>query len=194
MAPKPVQKPHPPIWIGGGHPDAITPRRDRSPTAGWARAARASPNSRRSGPDPARGAREGAARPGHVSDLEARVHVRARAADVARAELNRWFTEVYHNPTGADASGVHGTPEQVRERLEELVGAWARTTCCSTRSAGTPSKWRRWPRSLDSLRGPGKRSGATPLRAAAPPGPARGSRAGPAGEPAGRPRPEIPDR
>ena len=23
MAPKPVQKPHPPIWLGGGHPDAI---------------------------------------------------------------------------------------------------------------------------------------------------------------------------
>jgi alkanesulfonate monooxygenase SsuD/methylene tetrahydromethanopterin reductase-like flavin-dependent oxidoreductase (luciferase family) len=42
-------------------------------------------------------------------------------ADVAYAELDRWFTTVYHNPKGAEASGVHGTPEQVRERLEQLV-------------------------------------------------------------------------
>jgi len=46
------------------------------------------------------------------------VHERA---DVARAECHHWFTTVYHNPNGADASGVHGTPEQVRARLEELV-------------------------------------------------------------------------
>jgi alkanesulfonate monooxygenase SsuD/methylene tetrahydromethanopterin reductase-like flavin-dependent oxidoreductase (luciferase family) len=43
----------------------------------------------------------------------------------ARAELNRWFTEVYHNPAGTDASGIHGTPEQVAERLEELVASGA---------------------------------------------------------------------
>ena len=45
--------------------------------------------------------------------------------EVARAELNRWFTEVYRNPPGTDASGIHGTPEQVRERLEELVAMGA---------------------------------------------------------------------
>ena len=45
--------------------------------------------------------------------------------EVARAELHRWFTVVYRNPEGTDASGIHGTPEQVRERLEELVAAGA---------------------------------------------------------------------
>jgi alkanesulfonate monooxygenase SsuD/methylene tetrahydromethanopterin reductase-like flavin-dependent oxidoreductase (luciferase family) len=45
--------------------------------------------------------------------------------EVARAELHRWFTEVYHNPAGTDASGLHGTPEQVRERLEEIVAMGA---------------------------------------------------------------------
>jgi len=45
--------------------------------------------------------------------------------EVARTELHRWFTEVYHNPEGTDASGIHGTPEQVRERLEELVAMGA---------------------------------------------------------------------
>jgi alkanesulfonate monooxygenase SsuD/methylene tetrahydromethanopterin reductase-like flavin-dependent oxidoreductase (luciferase family) len=50
------------------------------------------------------------------------VHERA---DVARVELLRWFTEVYHNPPGTDACGIHGTPEQVREQLEELASKGA---------------------------------------------------------------------
>ena len=50
------------------------------------------------------------------------VHERA---DQARAELHHWFTTVYHNPNGAEACGVYGTPEQVRERLEELIAAGA---------------------------------------------------------------------
>src|SRR5258705_13326193 len=40
--------------------------------------------------------------------------------DAARAELHRWFSVVYHNPDGTDASGVHGTPAQVKERLEPM--------------------------------------------------------------------------
>ena len=32
---------------------------------------------------------------------------------------------MYHNPAGTDASGIHGTPEQVRERLEEMVAMGA---------------------------------------------------------------------
>ena len=39
----------------------------------------------------------------------------------ARAEVDRWFTEVYHNPAQTDANGVYGTPEQVREHLEALI-------------------------------------------------------------------------
>jgi alkanesulfonate monooxygenase SsuD/methylene tetrahydromethanopterin reductase-like flavin-dependent oxidoreductase (luciferase family) len=43
----------------------------------------------------------------------------------ARRQLDRWFSGVYHNPPGTDASGIHGTPEQVRERLEEVVAMGA---------------------------------------------------------------------
>jgi alkanesulfonate monooxygenase SsuD/methylene tetrahydromethanopterin reductase-like flavin-dependent oxidoreductase (luciferase family) len=45
--------------------------------------------------------------------------------EVARAELHRWYTEVYHNPAGTDTSGIHGTPEQVRARLEEMIAMGA---------------------------------------------------------------------
>ena len=45
--------------------------------------------------------------------------------DVARAELDRWLSIVYRRPSGAAATEVHGTPEQVREQLEALVDAGA---------------------------------------------------------------------
>ena len=51
-------------------------------------------------------------------------------ADQAREELNRWSRVVYRSPAGTDASGIHGTPEQVRERLEALVAACPNPTCC----------------------------------------------------------------
>jgi hypothetical protein len=45
--------------------------------------------------------------------------------DVAQAELHRWFSVVYRNPDGTDASGIHGPPAKVRERLEALVAMGA---------------------------------------------------------------------
>ena len=41
--------------------------------------------------------------------------------DVARAELNHWFNTIYHKPEAAEGSGLYGTPEQLRARIEELV-------------------------------------------------------------------------
>ncbi|MGE5269829.1 MAG: hypothetical protein ACM3JG_09190, partial [Thiohalocapsa sp.] len=45
--------------------------------------------------------------------------------EVAKRELLRWFTEVYHNPPGIDICGIYGTPEEVHERLEEIVAMGA---------------------------------------------------------------------
>jgi alkanesulfonate monooxygenase SsuD/methylene tetrahydromethanopterin reductase-like flavin-dependent oxidoreductase (luciferase family) len=119
-----VQKPHPPIWFGGDHPDAV--RRAAGLGDGWmgsggsskAVFARSVPILRaeleKLGRDPA------------TFPISKRVFMSVHErADVARAELHRWFTTVYHNPDGTDASGVHGTPAHVRERLEELVAAGA---------------------------------------------------------------------
>ena len=120
MSPKPVQQPHPPIWFGGGHPDAL--RRAAVMGDAWMGAggssnadfARAIPQLREH--------LEKARRDPKTFPISKRVFLSVHErADVARTELNRWFTVVYRNPAGTDACGVHGTPEQVRERLEELV-------------------------------------------------------------------------
>jgi len=50
------------------------------------------------------------------------VHERA---DVARAELQRWFTTVYQRTEGIDALGLHGTPEQLRAGIEEMLATGA---------------------------------------------------------------------
>ncbi len=120
---KPVQKPLP-LWMGVGHPDAV--RRAASLADGWmgsggssiAEFARSVPLLRealeRAGRDPAQ------------YPISKRVFMAVdERPEVARAELHRWFTEVYHNPPGTDASGIHGTPEQVREKLGELVAMGA---------------------------------------------------------------------
>ncbi|HEX5320678.1 MAG TPA: LLM class flavin-dependent oxidoreductase [Stellaceae bacterium] len=124
MQPKPVQKPHLPLWMGVGHPNAI--RRTAELADGWmGSGGSAIAEFQRSVPIlkealAARG-RDPAAFP-----ISKRIFM---AVDdnpaMARRELNRWFTEVYHNPPGTDASGIHGTPEQVRARLEEVVAMGA---------------------------------------------------------------------
>jgi len=123
MAPKPVQKPLP-IWMGVGHPDAV--RRAARLADGWmgsggsriADFARSVPILKealeKAGRDPAK------------FPISKRVFmaVDERPA-AARADLLRWFTDVYRNPPGVDICGIHGTPEQVRERLEEMVAMGA---------------------------------------------------------------------
>src|SRR5665213_3680621 len=120
MQPKPVQKPHLPLWMGVGHPNAI--RRTAELADGWMGAGGSSiAEFGRSVPI----LKEALAARGRDPEnfpISKRIFM---AVDddpaVARRELDRWFTDVYHNPSGTDASGIHGTPEQVRERLEEVV-------------------------------------------------------------------------
>jgi probable F420-dependent oxidoreductase len=124
MRPKPVQKPHLPLWMGVGHPDAV--RRTAALADGWMGSGGSSiAEFQRSVPI----LKEALAARGRDPEnfpISKRIFM---AVDdnpaVARRELNRWFTDVYHNPAGTDASGIHGTPEQVRARLEEIVAMGA---------------------------------------------------------------------
>ena len=121
MSPRPVQKPHPPIWFGGGHPDAL--RRAAQMGDAWMGAGGSSNADFARAVPLLRAHLEKARRDPKTFPISKRVFLSVHErADAARTELNRWFTVVYRNPAGTDACGVHGTPEQVRERLEELAG------------------------------------------------------------------------
>jgi probable F420-dependent oxidoreductase len=120
---KPVQSP-PPIWIGGHHPDAL--RRTARLADGWMGAG----GSTRAGfaecVPSLRTALEAAGRDPASFPISKRVFMSVHErADVAQTEVHRWYSEVYHNPAGTTTSGVFGTPEQVREQLEELVAIGA---------------------------------------------------------------------
>jgi probable F420-dependent oxidoreductase len=124
MAPKPVQKPHPPIWLGGTHPDAV--RRAAAIADGWMGSGGSSTASFSRSVPLLRAALEKAGRDPAAFPISKRVFLSVHERpEVARAEVHRWFSEVYHNPEGTDASGLHGTPAQVRERLETLVAMGA---------------------------------------------------------------------
>ena len=120
MAPKPVQKPRPPIWMGVGHPDAL--RRTATIADGWMGSGGSSNAAFMRSVPMLQDALAKAGRDPATFPISKRVFLSVHERpEVARAELHRWFTVVYRNPEGTDAPGIHGTPEQVRERLEELV-------------------------------------------------------------------------
>jgi probable F420-dependent oxidoreductase len=120
---KPVQQPLP-LWMGVGHPDAV--RRAASLADGWMGSGGSSIAEFARSVPLLREALERAGRDPEHYPISKRVFMAVdERPEVARAELNRWFTEVYHNPPGTDASGIHGTPEQVREKLAELIAMGA---------------------------------------------------------------------
>ena len=123
MSPKPVQKPMP-IWMGVGHPNAV--RRSARLADGWMGSGGSSIAAFSRSVPILQAALEEAGRDPASFPISKRVFMAVdERPEMARAELHRWFTEVYHNPEGTDASGIYGTPEQVRERLEEMVAMGA---------------------------------------------------------------------
>jgi probable F420-dependent oxidoreductase len=123
MSPKPVQKPLP-IWMGVGHPNAV--RRAASMADGWMGSGGSSIAEFGRSVPILREALEKAGRDPAAFPISKRIFMAVdERPEVARAELHRWFTEVYHNPAGTDASGIHGTPEQVREKLEAVIAMGA---------------------------------------------------------------------
>jgi probable F420-dependent oxidoreductase len=124
MAPKPVQKPHLPIWMGVGHPDAV--RRAARLADGWMGSGGSRIADFAASVPILREALEKAGRDAAKFPISKRVFMAVdERPEAARADLLRWFTDVYRNPPGVDICGIHGTPEQVRERLEEMVAMGA---------------------------------------------------------------------
>jgi probable F420-dependent oxidoreductase len=123
MSPRPVQKPLP-LWMGVGHPNAV--RRAAELADGWMGSGGSSIKQFAESVPILKQALAARGRDPENFPISKRIFM---AVDenpaVARRELDRWFTDVYHNPPGTDFSGIHGTPEQVRARLEEVVAMGA---------------------------------------------------------------------
>jgi probable F420-dependent oxidoreductase len=121
---RPVQQPHPPIWLGGHHPAAI--RRATVLADGWMGAGGSTIAAFGQAVPLLRAALAETGRDPASFAISKRVFLSVHERpEVARAEVHRWFSEVYHNPTGATTAGLSGTPEQVREQLEALAGLGA---------------------------------------------------------------------
>jgi alkanesulfonate monooxygenase SsuD/methylene tetrahydromethanopterin reductase-like flavin-dependent oxidoreductase (luciferase family) len=113
-----------PIWMGVGHPDAI--RRAGTLADGWMGAGGSTTQEFSRSVPLLKQALEQAGRDPAVFPISKRIFIAVDDnPEKARSELHRWYTEVYHNPEGTDTSGVHGTREQVRERLESMIGMGA---------------------------------------------------------------------
>jgi probable F420-dependent oxidoreductase len=121
---KPVHKPHPPIWLGGGHPDSLA--RAAQVGDGWMGAGGSSTAEFGRSVPLLRAALENAGRDPARYPISKRVFLSVHdKPEVARAEVDRWYREVYHNPKGVETAGVHGTPAQVAEQLEALIAMGA---------------------------------------------------------------------
>jgi probable F420-dependent oxidoreductase len=120
----PAQRPHPPIWMGGAHPDAI--QRAATLSDGWMGGGGSSNRSFEQSVPVLRAALEEAGRDPARFPISKRVflsvHEEPRAA---RLELDRWFAGIYGYPSGTKEAGVYGTPAQVGEQLAELVAMGA---------------------------------------------------------------------
>jgi alkanesulfonate monooxygenase SsuD/methylene tetrahydromethanopterin reductase-like flavin-dependent oxidoreductase (luciferase family) len=124
MWPKPVQKPRPPIWMGVGHPDAV--RRTARLADGWMGSGGSRIADFKASVPILKEALAANGRDATNFPISKRIFMAVDENPAkARAQLARWFDDVYFNPPGTDLCGIHGTPEQVREKLEEMVGMGA---------------------------------------------------------------------
>jgi probable F420-dependent oxidoreductase len=121
---RPLQRPHPPIWVGSHHPAAIG--RAAAIADGWMGAGGSSSASLAETVPLLHAALEDAGRDPAAFPISKRVFMSVHErSKVARSEVDRWFSDVYHSPAATDQCGVFGTPEQVRGQLEALAATGA---------------------------------------------------------------------
>ena len=124
MEPKPVQKPHPPIWFGGRHPDAL--RRAVRHGDGWMGAGSSTTATFLECVQQLNTFLEEAERDPATFPISKRVYL-AVDDNEKRAEerITTWFDNRYHNaPLGAEVS-VWGSAAQCAEKLAEIVDGGA---------------------------------------------------------------------
>jgi probable F420-dependent oxidoreductase len=122
--PKPVQKPHPPLWFGAREPAAL--RRAVRLGDGWMGAGTSSSADFKAQAQAIRGFLDEAKRDPATFTISKRVYL-AIDHNKARAEerLRHWFGIRYRNAEMAARVAVWGSANECRDRLVEIVSAGA---------------------------------------------------------------------
>jgi len=120
MEPKPVQQPHPHIWLGGSHPNVL--RRSVRMADGWmGGGASSTADFKQHVPELRRRLEEAGRDPGTFT-ISKRVYIAVEGDEAgAERELRRWFGAVYRNPDLASRVSVWGSPERCAELLEDIA-------------------------------------------------------------------------
>jgi len=124
MEPKPVQKPHPPVWFGGRHPDAL--RRAVRLGDGWMGAGSSSTEQFKQHVSILHEHLEAAGRDPNTFPISKRVYI-ALDDDESRAEgrLREWFGRHYGSADMGSQVSVRGSVAKCAEGLEEIVDGGA---------------------------------------------------------------------
>jgi probable F420-dependent oxidoreductase len=124
VEPKPVQRPHPPLWFGGNAPAAV--QRAARLADGWIGAGSASTADFAAAHAVLQEALEEAGRDAATFPVAKRVYVAVdEDPERARARLGEWFRVFYGRPELADRVAVFGPREACVEGLAEVVRAGA---------------------------------------------------------------------
>ncbi len=130
LLPKPLQKPHPPIWFGGNVPAALK-RAVRSGT-GFIGAGSSSTADFKSNVQTIRHELEATGKDPAQFSLAKRVNLAVdKDSHRARRRLREWFGSYYNDPDRADRVSVWGSTDQVVEGLQEVISAGARLVILS---------------------------------------------------------------
>ncbi len=124
MEPKPLQKPHPPIWFGGHHENAL--KRAVAYADGWMGAGSSSSSAFVRDATAIRRFLEEAKRDPQTFAVAKRVYL-AVDNDKARAEnrLRDWFGKRYKNADLGPQVSIWGNVEECTEKIQELIRAGA---------------------------------------------------------------------
>ncbi|HXJ81686.1 MAG TPA: LLM class flavin-dependent oxidoreductase [Candidatus Methylomirabilis sp.] len=124
VEPKPLQKPHPPIWFGAHHPNAL--RRTVQMGQGFMGAGSLSTAKFAEEVKLLTGLLRDAGRDPATFPIGKRVYI-AIDGDRRRAatRLGKWFGAFYGRPQMADEVSIWGPPAECVERLREVVAAGA---------------------------------------------------------------------
>lgn len=124
VGPRPIQQPHPPIWLGGDHPDNL--RRAATLAQGWMGSGASSTARFAESTAILRNELEMAGRDPATFPISKRLWMFVDEDPArARAEVDRWLGALYGSSNAVDEFGVWGTPAQVGEQIAALIESGA---------------------------------------------------------------------